>query len=168
VTLLYGCSLTFERSLVAAGISLPHWEQQSAVPMYDTNVVCAPAGRLHGNLVVSMRPIPARMVPIAVEVTARMPYAHGAPVQVGHPESLGIRDLSHPDYGDPVPDGADLLPTFWACGVTLQAVLRTAKLPFAITHYPGHMFITDLSDGSSRRPLDGHPQQDNRAQGVLL
>ena len=30
-----------------------------------------------------------------------------------------------------------------ACGVTPQAVLEEAKLPFAITHKPGHMLVTD-------------------------
>jgi uncharacterized protein YcsI (UPF0317 family) len=35
---------------------------------------------------------------------------------------------------------------FWACGVTPQAALVAAKLPFAITHAPGHMFITDVRE----------------------
>ena len=38
------------------------------------------------------------------------------------------------------------MPVFWACGVTPQAVLMQAKPPFAITHKPGHMFVTDLKD----------------------
>jgi uncharacterized protein YcsI (UPF0317 family) len=35
---------------------------------------------------------------------------------------------------------------FWACGVTPQAVALQARPPLAITHAPGHMFITDLPD----------------------
>jgi uncharacterized protein YcsI (UPF0317 family) len=35
---------------------------------------------------------------------------------------------------------------FWACGVTPQAAVMAAKPPFAITHKPGHMFLTDLRD----------------------
>ena len=35
-----------------------------------------------------------------------------------------------------------------AWGVTPQAVALTAKLPFVITHSPGHMFLTDLPDHS--------------------
>ena len=31
-----------------------------------------------------------------------------------------------------------------ACGVTPQAVIAAAKLPFAITHAPGLMLVTDL------------------------
>ena len=70
--------------------------------------------------------------------------AHGAPVHVGDPETIGIRDLSSPDYGDPVDVGADELPLFWACGVTPQAVIAAAKPEFAITHAPGRMIVTDI------------------------
>jgi uncharacterized protein YcsI (UPF0317 family) len=38
------------------------------------------------------------------------------------------------------------VPVFWACGVTPQAVLMAARPPFAITHSPGCMFVTDLRD----------------------
>ena len=36
------------------------------------------------------------------------------------------------------------LPLFWACGVTPQVALEAAKPPFAITHSPGCMLVTDL------------------------
>jgi uncharacterized protein YcsI (UPF0317 family) len=45
-----------------------------------------------------------------------------------------------------VPVGEDELPVFWACGVTPQAVLESARLPFAITHAPGCMFVSDVRD----------------------
>ena len=76
------------------------------------------AGALHGNMVVSMRPIPASQVAKAVEVTAAMPRVHGAPIYVGAPASLGINDLFQPDYGDPVTIKDGELPVFWPCGVT--------------------------------------------------
>ena len=79
-------------------------------------------------------------------MTARYPAVHGAPVHVGSPGMLGIADLSKPDFGDPV-DGQDGdVPVFWACGVTPQVALARARPPFAITHAPGHMFITDVLD----------------------
>ena len=71
---------------------------------------------------------------------------HGAPVEVGSPERIGITDLMHPDYGDaPVLEDGDV-PVFWACGVTPQAAVMASKPTFAITHAPGHMFITDVPD----------------------
>jgi len=69
---------------------------------------------------------------------------HGAPVHIGLPELIGISDLAKPDYGDPVPVEADEIPVFWACGVTPQSVIQAAKVPFAITHAPGLMLVTDL------------------------
>ena len=70
--------------------------------MYVTRRECRPAGRLHGPMVVSMRPIPAPLVAAAVQLSGRMPGVHGAPVHVGDPGSLLAGDLAAPDFGDPV------------------------------------------------------------------
>ena len=40
------------------------------------------------------------------------------------------------------------IPVFWACGVTPQAAVMASKPSFAITHAPGHMFLTDIPDRS--------------------
>lgn len=53
-------------------------------------------------MVVSMRPIPNDLVVKAVNVTASMPRVHGAPIQIGNPEAIGIKDVTKPDYGDSV------------------------------------------------------------------
>ncbi len=144
VSFLIGCSFSFEEALAAARVPLRHLERGCNVPMYRTARPCAPAGRFAGPLVVSMRPIPAQQVPLAVQVTARFEKVHGAPVHVGAPEALGIGDLGRPDHGDPVDIKEGELPVFWACGVTPQEVALASKLPFCITHAPGHMFVTDL------------------------
>jgi uncharacterized protein YcsI (UPF0317 family) len=152
VSFVIGCSFSFESALLDAGIPVRHLEQHRNVSMYRTNVECRPAGRLSGPLVVSMRPIPASQVATAVQVTARMPSVHGAPVHVGSPTALGIADLSAPDFGDPVGARDGDVPVFWACGVTPQAALMASRPPFAITHAPGHMFITDVPDVAYRSP----------------
>ncbi|WP_417554891.1 putative hydro-lyase [Microbacterium sp.] len=146
VAFLIGCSFTFETGLVEAGIPIRHQELGRNVPMYRTNVACAPAGRLSGEMVVSMRPIPASRVADAVQISGRTPAVHGAPVHIGDPASLGILDLRAPDFGDApeVRDGE--IPVFWACGVTPQAAIMASKPPFAVTHSPGYMFITDVPD----------------------
>jgi uncharacterized protein YcsI (UPF0317 family) len=82
----------------------------------------------------------------AREVTRAHPLAHGAPVHVGDPSTIGVNDLSRPDFGDPVEIRKGEVPVFWACGVTAQVVIEAAKVPLAITHAPGHMFVTDLKD----------------------
>ena len=148
VSFLIGCSFTFEFALAAAGIPLRHVEQGRNVPMYLTDVACRPAGRMSGPMVVSMRPIPGPLVGEAAVLTGRMPAVHGAPVHVGDPGGLGITDLDHPDFGDPVRLRTGDVPVYWACGVTPQAAVLASRIPFAITHAPGHMFITDSPDSA--------------------
>ncbi len=94
-------------------------------------------------MVVSMRPFRPEEVPLTVRVTGRYPSMHGAPVHVGDPAALGIKDLDEPEFGDPVALEEGQMPVFWACGVTPQAVIMQAKPPLVITHSPGHMFVTD-------------------------
>ncbi len=148
VTFLIGCSFTFETALQEAGIEVRHIADGGNVPMYRTDRPCRPAGRLHGPLVVSMRPIPADRVADAVTISARFPAVHGAPVHVGDPAGLGIEDLGRPDFGEPVRIQDGEIPVFWACGVTPQAAVMDSGVPFAITHAPGHMFITDVPDAA--------------------
>lgn len=146
VTFLIGCSFTFEGALMAAGIPVAHVDRGCNVPMFLTDRDCRPAGRMSGRLVVSMRPIPADRVAEAAMISGRTPAVHGAPVHVGAPEALGIADLQRPDFGDPVPVGPGQVPVFWACGVTPQAAVMASRPPFAITHAPGHMFVTDVPE----------------------
>jgi uncharacterized protein YcsI (UPF0317 family) len=146
VAFLIGCSFTFEAALQEAGVPVRHLEVGGNVPMYRTNRECRHAGELSGPLVVSMRPVPAGLVSTAVRVTARYPSMHGAPVHVGDPGALGITDLDHPDFGDPVPVHDGEIPVFWACGVTPQAAVMRSRPEFAIGHAPGHMAITEARD----------------------
>ncbi|WP_194911746.1 putative hydro-lyase [Catenulispora rubra] len=146
VSFLIGCSFSFETLLAEAGIPLRHVEQDVTVPMYVTNRECVPAGRFSGPLVVSMRPIPAASVDAAAAITALMPAVHGAPVHIGAPDVLGIADLGRPDFGKPVEFAEGDVPVFWACGVTSQTAVMRAAPSFAITHEPGHMFLTDARD----------------------
>lgn len=144
VAFLLGCSFTFEDGLMAAGIPIRHIEEGVTVPMYVTNIPCRPAGIFHGPMVVSMRPIPYSQVARAVQVTSRFPGVHGAPVHIGDPAHIGIKDIGRPDYGDPVTIREGEAPVFWACGVTPQAVALEAKPALMLSHAPGHMFVSDL------------------------
>lgn len=143
VSIALGCSFGFEAALDAAGLTPRHMAQGTNVPMYRTSIACAPAGRFGGPLVVSMRPYTPADAIAAVQVTARFPEAHGAPVHLGEPGQIGIADLTRPDFGEAVPVHAGELPVFWACGVTPQAVIAASRPPFAITHAPGCMLVTD-------------------------
>jgi uncharacterized protein YcsI (UPF0317 family) len=146
VAFVLGCSFSFEEALLAEGLPIRHIERDVRVPMYRTNIACQSAGPFAGPMVVSMRPFTPAQAIRAVQITTRFPSVHGAPVHLGHPQSIGIKDIVRPDYGDAVPVEADEIPVFWACGVTPQAVIAAAKVPFAITHAPGLMLVTDLQN----------------------
>lgn len=146
VSFLIGCSFSFEEELLQAGIEVRNISECVNVPMYDTNIPLKSAGRFHGNMVVSMRPIPEEQVVTAVRVTNAMPKVHGAPIQIGDPEQIGINDIDHPDYGDAVTIKPGEVPVFWPCGVTPQNVIMQTKPDFVITHAPGHMLVTDVKN----------------------
>jgi uncharacterized protein YcsI (UPF0317 family) len=146
VSFVIGCSFTFENALLQSGVPVRHIEMNRNVPMYRTNIPCRSAGRFAGPLVVSMRPLTPEQTLTATRICARFPRAHGIPIHFGQPGAIGIRDIDRPDYGDAVEVRPGEVPAFWACGVTPQAVILQAKLPLAITHAPGHMFLTDWKD----------------------
>lgn len=148
VTFVLGCSFSFEQALLEAGIRLRHIDENRTVPMYRTNIQTVSAGVFHGPMVVSMRPMKSADAIRAVQVTSRFPQVHGAPVHIGFPELIGIKDISQPDYGESVTVRADELPVFWACGVTPQSVAMSVRPPFCITHAPGSMLITDILNNS--------------------
>ena len=138
-----GCSLSFESDLVAAGVSLRCHGAGRSCSAFDTTVPNAPSGPFGGTLVVSMRAIPTAQVPLVTAITAAHPDAHGAPIHAGDPSVIGV-NLSKPIDGLGITDIQNgEIPVFWACGVTLERAISSARLPFAITHAPGHMLITD-------------------------
>ena len=144
VTFALGCSFSFEEALIADGLDVRNVTEGVNVPMYRTNIPCTSAGPFAGNMVVSMRPFLAADAIRAIQICTRFPSVHGAPVHLGDPEQIGISDLSRPDYGDAVALKDGELPLFWACGVTPQVALESARPPLAITHSPGCMLVTDL------------------------
>ena len=146
VAFVIGCSFSFEEALAADGVPIRHIACGVRVPMYRTSIPCAAAGPFAGPMVVSMRPLEPAHAIRAIQITSRFPSVHGAPIHIGLPHLIGIDDLQRPDYGDPVPVAANELPVFWACGVTPQAVIAAAKPPFAVTHAPGSMLVTDLKN----------------------
>jgi len=71
-------------------------------------------------------------------------WVYGAPVPIGYPEMIGINDIQSPDHGDAVEIKPDEVSVFWACGLTPRNALTRAALPFAITHSPGFMFVSNM------------------------
>lgn len=146
VAFLMGCALSFDGALARAAVPNRHMEEGRSGTMFITNIPCRPAGKFEGPLLVSMRPMPMSKAIRAVQVTSRFPWSHGAPIHIGDPGAIGIRDITKPDFGEPVPIREGEVPVFWACSVTPQNIALRAKLDFMITQAPGHMMVTDLQD----------------------
>ena len=143
VTHAVGCSFTFETALADAGLAPRHVTERRNVAMYRTAIDTVRAGPFGGKLVVSMRAYAAADIDRVVAITGRFPTMHGAPVHVGDPASIGIADISRPEFGDAPSLRPGDVPLFWACGVTSQAAIEAANPDLAITHAPGRMLVTD-------------------------
>lgn len=146
VYFLIGCSFSFEGELLEADVPVRHIQEGKNVPMYLTNIPCEEAGIFRGNTVVSMRPMKAKDAIRAISITSSMPRVHGAPIHIGDPAAIGIKDITKPDFGEAVTIHEGEIPVFWCCGVTPQSAVMSAKPPIAISHAPGHMFITDVKN----------------------
>jgi len=150
VAFAIGCSLTFEADLVSAGVALRCYGPGVSCSAFDTNIANVSSGPFGGSLVVSMRAIQAGQVEQTFAVTRAHPDSHGAPIHAGDPFEIGV-DLNKPIDGLGLHDIREgEVPVFWACGVTMERAITSARLPFAITHAPGHMLITDRFGGLAR------------------
>ncbi|KAM5129263.1 D-glutamate cyclase, mitochondrial isoform 1-T2 [Mantella aurantiaca] len=155
VTFYLGCSFSFESAMQKLGVPVRNVEQGRNVSMYKTAVPCHGVGKFSCSLVVTMRPIPQDKLDTAAVATHPMKQYHGAPIHIGSPDFLGIKDLQKTDYGDPVEARPGDVPVFWACGVTGVEAVKSCKSALAFTHSPGCMFITDVKNEDSQGPDSG-------------
>jgi len=149
VAFAIGCSFTFERALLSAGIGMRHIEQNVTVPMYKTNIETNAFGDFGGPAVVSMRPIKTSEIEKTNSVCEHYTHAHGVPIHVGDPSEIGISDINKPDWGDAVTIEENEITAFWGCGVTSQVAVTNAAPPICITHAPGAMLITEIDELSN-------------------
>ena len=144
-----GCSFSFEQALQNAGLKIDHITNNKVVPMYRTSIKNKQSGPFQSNMVVSMRIFNKKDILKVKKISGHFSFAHGDPIHTGDPNIIGIHDINSPDWGDkPRERRFDEEYIFWACGVTPQNAIIEAKLPFCITHTPGHMLITDISEKS--------------------
>ena len=93
--------------------------------LYKTNIQCEEAGPFSYPMVVSMQPIPRELLERTIAITAHLGTIQLAPIHIGDPSVVGIKDINRPDYGDP-PEVEDMVPVFWASSVTSHLAVRSA------------------------------------------
>jgi len=144
VAFLTGCSLAFDWALLANNV------QYRSIGAFASGIPCVAAGPFRGNMVVSARLFAsARDVIKAIQITSRYMLAHGAPIHIGDPEAIGIKDLSRADRivlpGKIDPPKPGEIALYWPTGgATMRDIAKDAKLPLMIVDYPRSGFITDL------------------------
>lgn len=147
VAFAIGCSFTFEHDLLKNNFQIDHILHNKIVPMYKTNLKNIKSGVFSGEMVTSMRIFKKTDKEKIINISKKFSYAHGEPIHIGEPNEIGITDIMKPNWGDsPRTKSSDEDYYFWACGVTPQNAVMEAKLPFCITHTPGHMLITDVNE----------------------
>ncbi len=116
VTFYIGCSTTFDFALLRNGVEIPNVLD---IPGYKTNILCSPVGPFRGvEMYVSMRTIAKHQLEKAIMLSSQYPDCHGAPIHIGDPSRIGLSGVQ-------VPDG--YVPMFWACGITVNDVIRAAS-----------------------------------------
>ena len=144
VSFLLGSAVSVDEILLKENIHLKHVDGKRNVALFNTNIRCKPVYPFNGNITVAMRPIASKDIEKVYELSEKYVFANGKPLHFGEPEKIGIKDISKPDYGDPIRIKQDETPVFWSCGVTVHAVIAQSGLEFAITHSPGYLLITDI------------------------
>ena len=145
VPFAFGCSFSFEAVLQREGVDARYLARGERAAIYRSNLETTPVGAFSGPLIVSMRPLRPVDAIRAIEVTARYPLAHGAPVHIGKPEAIGVDPDQPMETLGGISVADDELPLFWACGVTPQLAIRRAAPDICITHRSAHMLVTDIS-----------------------
>ena len=129
VSFYLGCSFTFESALIANGIRLRNMERGLNISMFLANIQLNPVGTLGGRMLTSMRPIKRAQLSEAFRLSAEYPDFHGAPIHIGNPARIGVRDIAVPSAGDPCEVEEDEVPVFWACGFSVSQILSSVGEP---------------------------------------
>ncbi|XP_037359600.1 D-glutamate cyclase, mitochondrial [Talpa occidentalis] len=146
VAFVLGCGVSLEAVLEKAGLPRRDPAGHSHAGAYKTTVPCASVAGFGCPLVVTMRPIPKDKLERLVQASCSVQAELGPPIHMGDPELLGIKDLSKPDYGDPVACQPGDVPVFWPSPLTSLEAVSSCKTPLAFTSAPGCTVMTDLKD----------------------
>lgn len=136
-----------EKELFAANIPVQSAEKKRAVSQYKTNIQTKECEPFSCPVVACMHPIPKQLLERTVAVTSRLGSLY-APIHIGDPSVIGIKDINRPDYGDPSYMG-DSVPVFWASSLTTHLAIKTAGEYF-------YLFVfVQLKRGSQGHPTKG-------------
>lgn len=144
IAFLLPCSYSFEGVLRQNNVKF------RTMGTFTTNLHAIPAGRFKcDNIIVTVRLFKtSRDAVRAIQITSRLPVAHGSPICIGDPARIGIKDIFHGDIWNFLPPDAppqepNEVCLTWMCACTPENAIKAAKPSLAIVHHPGYVFVSD-------------------------
>ncbi|XP_053458307.1 D-glutamate cyclase, mitochondrial isoform X3 [Nycticebus coucang] len=127
VAFLLDCSFSPEETMEKVG--LPGRDPAGAghAGAYKTTVPCVTHAGFCCPLVVTGRPVPEDKLGRLVQASCSLGGERGQPIHIGDPELLGIKELSKPDYGDPVVCQPGDVPVFWPSQLTSVEAVNSCR-----------------------------------------
>lgn len=115
VSFYIGCSTSFEAALRDRGIMSNDFGFSTPHSLHLSNVALKQVGSIDGPMMITMRPIKKVQLLETFLVTSQYPDAHGAPIHMGNPALMGVKDA--PTIKD------DEVPVFWGCGFGVTRII---------------------------------------------
>ncbi|ATD09466.1 DUF1445 domain-containing protein [Pseudoalteromonas piscicida] len=146
VTFAFASYLSFDNLLAQYGINPPSANPTTPLPLYISNLSCNSVDKYEANQILAMRPLTKLNLISAIQAAtlSRLPYA--LPLHFGEPNEVGIKDLSKPNFGEPLTCKEGQLPVFWGSSLTAQLAIAKAAPEFCIMNSPHHLLVTDRQD----------------------
>ncbi|XP_003787035.1 D-glutamate cyclase, mitochondrial isoform X1 [Otolemur garnettii] len=146
VAFLLDCSFSLEGTMEKVGLPGRDPAGPGHIGAYKTTVPCVTHAGFSCPLVVTVRAVPEDKLGKLVQASCSLGGERGQPIHIGDPGLLGIKELSKPDYGDPVVCQPGDVPVFWPSQLTSIGAVSSCKAPLAFVSTPGCTVMTDLRD----------------------
>ncbi|KZN43846.1 D-glutamate cyclase family protein [Pseudoalteromonas luteoviolacea] len=146
VTFALASYIAFDYVLHSFGFTHSTTSPAHTLPMYISNIPSLPVGPFAGDKVVCLRPMDTQEIIKAIQAGSISRVPHGIPVHFGDPSQIGIRNLSKPNFGEPIFFEEDKQPVFWTTSLTAHLAITRAAPELCIINSPQHMLVTDRPD----------------------
>ncbi|KAM4832602.1 LOW QUALITY PROTEIN: D-glutamate cyclase, mitochondrial [Urocitellus parryii] len=144
VIFILDCSFSLERALEKVGLPGRDPKGLSHAGAYKTTVPGAPVAGFCCPLVATVRPVPKDKLERLLQATCSKGGDQGQSFHIGDPDqTVGIKALSRPDYGEPVEWRPGDIPGFWPSPLTSLEAVSSCKAPVAFTSTPECTVTTD-------------------------
>ena len=126
VSFYIGCSQLLDGLAQNAGVSFRNVDEGKTPMVFDTGIPMTSVGPFKGSAWVSLRPCKRSALEKMVQVTGPHDEGHGAPIHIGDPSFIRVKDITKPLTGDQIDIRKDEVAVFWACSGSGQQIIHGA------------------------------------------